>query len=832
MTRVLWTTGPKGITPKMKTYLRAITGNSNINFSDVYFAGMYSKSNETLTVTKNRKLILDPAKLNHIKEKFNDLIHRIKPTHIIINDEASLLYIAGQYSLQLCRGSVYFYGDIPCIVIDRLNTLHAQKQGMWIFLNDIQKLGRWIKNEQRSQPKFTYSICRTLAAVQEILQLCGQSVVLSTDLETKSMPIITCVGYSLLLNNGIIRNFVIPMWDPTKPGNCFWETPELEARVWDVIKNINSHVVPKILQNGTYDCAYFIYYRIPLQNYFLDTLHLMHSIWPESQKKLNFISSIMLDYCRYWKDEIKGDGKDERITPEGIEKYWRYCALDCYNTLLDMRMLLKLYKNFDWIKFNYNVEFETQIGPNMAMCMRGMCIDLKQRTLIGSKLLDEATTAKAKLKIMVDSEEFNPNSDDQVASLLYDVLGATPIKHKGKTKGTTKKRESVDKRILRRIAEQHPIFDIFIQAIWDVKEPNNNISKYMDMKLHKNRFMYSVNCGATVTWRANAKKHQLYVGTNAQNIPEDMRHQFRADDGYFLVNADYSASDAVFMAHESGDEQYIKNVTSGKDMHSLHAAHFFKLIYEEVLQGVAAEKAANKYETYNHPQIGIRPLSKRITHGTNFMMGAFTLYMYMGRPGIVAGAKMFGYTNAYQWDMNRCVQFCGELLESFYVMYTNLQPFYGEIKERLLRDKSVTNALGMKRIFFGDLNSETILREAVAFIGQGDTAGNINKSLRRYWYDSDIEEQGAELLLQVHDSILAQIPIRRAYLVDNLLTIMDNTIIIPERTRKELGKEVTMPAQKFNVSVDADVGIHWKKGMIKWKTGMTGEHILNETTLI
>lgn len=845
--RVLWLTGASGMSPNMRQVVGAYWEKAGIARSSVFpmiFPIQIEKAN--ILELKARKLKLNKLTVKAATAELDSLIAKIKPTIIAVNSAEALAIITGQTSLSTCRGSVYFYKDIPCMVVDKLNQLFnpVATQASWIFMQDMQKLGRWARGKQRSQPKFVYKVCHTRADLDEAEKFLNDCILIAQDIETNRGQYISCDGFAGLHPDGRIITYVIPFINPTKPSRCHWEKEEDEIHAWGVVQRVNANKAVKGFQNGSYDNAFLIRHGVPPKHFLTDSMHLMHSMWPESQKKLNFISSILLDYYRYWKDEIKGDNAAQKKvsadaipeTAKGLDFYWRYNALDNYNTLLIIRNMLRLYAVTPWFQYNYHVEFATQFGPNFAMSMRGMLLDTQRQAEKGIALDDEKEAAADVLGAMVDAPigdapgDFNPNSPDQVASLIYDVLGANvPQTRK---KGKKDNYRPTGEKELERVSEQHPLYKKYVDAIWAYKEPRNNISKYVHKRLtFKDRFMYNINIGNTETWRAASNEHAFWVGTNAQNIPEFIRDMFVADPGYFIFDADYSQSDAVFIAYESEDDSFIANINSGKDTHCIHGAFFFRETYEHFYGEYLA-----KNPLYSHKVTGFRATTKRVVHGSNFQMAGFTLYMTMGREPVIVAARALGYKDPHKWDVALCVKFCDKLLDMYHQMYPGIRKnLYKRINADLGTTSRVTNGLGMTRIFFGKAKDSGTQREASAYIGQGDTGGNINRALRIIYYGFDpvrskcpigengkpvrsLEDEGLMLLLQVHDSIVGLVPQQKLHLRKKLLTIMEEPL--------------TIRGREFHVPASAAIGLRWgertddnPQGCMKWTENTTAKEI-------
>ena len=153
------------------------------------------------------------------------------------------------------------------------------------------------------------------------------------------------------------------------------------------------------------------------------------------------------------------------------------------------------------------------------------------------------------------------------------------------------------------------------------------------------------------------------------------------------------------MGYESNDAGKIEVIESGVDGHAVHGELFFKMPYDEIVKG----KKANDPKII-HPIYGIRQLSKRIVHGTNFQMAAITLFMTMGKEAVVAAAKLMGMTDADSYTTDQLVNVCQILMNAYRRKYPRLTPkeYYHEIADALRTKGTLTNAFGVTRKFMGD----------------------------------------------------------------------------------------------------------------------------------
>ena len=811
MSKILWLHSPK-FSGAQRSMLENYMRKADVNPANAFFLSMHMRV-QNMWIKKGKtknKFICNPTKKEEFFNALDGYIDKINPKVIVVNDVATLGFVTGYTSLDLCRGSVYGYRGVPVIVIDDVLKARTITHGPWVLLSDLRKLRRWSEDERYPEPKFDYRVCHTVADLQKAKEYLNICIFIASDIETKS-EFLSCIGYTGISNQGRVITWVIPLFNPTKLANAHWDSIEDEVIAWETIRDINDNDAIKCFQNGQYDCSYLVRYRVPPRNYIADTLHLWHSIWTESPKKLNFIASMVLDHCRYWKDEIKGEKKEQTKADHvpndwvGIEMYWRYNALDCHNTALAARYLLQFIsqEHMTWARQNYNIEFSLQMGPAMAMSMRGMKMNRKRQLFKLKNWMSEHFKALDDVRTMVDDQDFNPGSPSQVASLIYDVLGATPIKKRGQKTGS----KGTGEGLLKLIRIQHPVFAAYIDAIWAVKKPKNNASKYGEMRSYNGRFMYALSAAGTETGRFNSKAHHFWLGNNSQNINRKIRDMFQADEGYILVDADYSQSDSYFVAFECEDEKMMANITDDRDTHAVHAEFFFKKPYDDIMANL-------KEDWVSHPTKGVRQNTKRVTHGANYRMAAFTLYMTMGHEAVVGSAQAMGYADAHKWSQNKLVNFCDQLLKAYIKLYDRLPVWFAEsVQEAVANGNRVTCFGGRTRLFFGNLvGDQKLQRELSAYYGQGGTSGNINRTLLDVFYKTDLEKRGLMLLNQVHDSIMFQVPVNKLELINEFLTIMAQPCIVR-------GREFTVPAE-------AELGFSWKGSYVDWDANFVIEHAI------
>lgn len=792
-----------------------------------------------------QKWVANEEKKQATQAKMMETAARLGARAIITSDSILVEHMSGVTSADAAKGSVYQLNDgLPVIVMANPATqLFGLRYGKWQFHFHFVRAYQWATNRVPGVPKFKYSLAKTVDDVRQLRDHCNSAPLVSIDIETAGKPtIITCIAFTYLLDDGTMDTMVVPFYDWQQKNNWYWSREADEIKIWEYIRDILECPDSfKCFQHGIYDVVHLMTRGLAPVNYLVDSLWLMYSLYVETPRKIDYILSLFNPYHRYWKEESKGDFKDKDVrvpnTRKGMQMYWRYNALDTYNTMLAVLFLLPRVMKTPWALQNYKWAILDQFGPAMAMTMRGLKIDKRRQEFETKRMTEESKVAVKKIEKLVgikvgvgeaarkNPKLFNPNSDTHLVKLLYDWLGAEKMTKK--IKGKTTELNTVEKKLLKsQVIHKHPMYRAVMNAIWDYKEIENNLSKYGTRSrkfLYENtdRFLYQYSV-VTDTSRYNSKQHSLWCGTNAQNIPKPQRSIAIADTGMVFFSIDYGQSDNWWVAYGTLDEKYIDRMNNDFDTHCEHAALFFKRPYEEIFKGYK-EKAA----WVVHSTEGVRQNTKRVSHGANYLMREVTLYETMGHEAVIAAAKVYyeGRIPAKvieAWDMKSILKFCRLLLDIYYGEYTQMYRYMTVVQPQILERTKGLLTIGGKdgftRLFFGDpKRDKEVMRQAAAQIGQTGTAMKIRRDLMEAYYFSDFEKMGGRIHLQTHDSISGMVPEDNIHEpLQLLLTIMNSPVTLNERT--------------FRIPVDAEVGYTWDNGMIEYSPNLTLDDIRKAET--
>jgi len=203
-------------------------------------------------------------------------------------------------------------------------------------------------------------------------------------------------------------------------------------------------------------------------------------------------------------------------------------------------------------------------------------------------------------------------------------------------------------------------------------------------------------------------------------IMPNIHKMFKPDSGYTIFDVDLAGADAQVVAYEAEDADLIEAFRRGLDVHSKNA---------EDLWGTSFTSLAGDKD--NGPKSKRRKECKQAVHATN----------YGGSPRNLA--KVLGWT-VHETD-------------TFQRRWFGLHPgiksnFHGRIESSIRTTRMVTNRFGYRRVYFDRI--ESVFTEALAWVPQSTVAevsfrGGLQLEAACPW---------VEMLLQVHDSLVFQVP--------------------------------------------------------------------------
>lgn len=202
----------------------------------------------------------------------------------------------------------------------------------------------------------------------------------------------------------------------------------------------------------------------------------------------------------------------------------------------------------------------------------------------------------------------------------------------------------------------------------------------------------------------------------------NIRKMFIPDPGMTIFDVDLAGADAQVVAYEAEDHDLIAAFRAGLDVHSKNA---------EDLWGRAFTSLSGDKD--NGPKSKRRKECKQGVHATNYGGSARTL------------AKVLG------WTIHEADSFQRRWFSIHPGIKTN---FHGRVESSLRNTRMVSNRYGYRRVYFDRIDS--CFTEALAWIPQSTVAENSFRG------GLQLEERlnYVEMLLQVHDSLVFQVPQR------------------------------------------------------------------------
>jgi DNA polymerase I-like protein with 3'-5' exonuclease and polymerase domains len=700
-------------------------------------------------------------------------------------------------SLDDFRGSVLQY-DVPVVVGNSLAHTQTVDHGSWLLGLDIDKC----KTASQKVPLFLYKVLlEPEEDFETAYETISKSVLIAYDIETitvggtdekdikngifpieAAMPeagdtLISCCTWSCLMPSGAIESFVLPLIDF---GVDHWNSDEDYASALLLMRRINALPIPKVMHNGMYDATHSICYHAEPKNWILDTMALLHAEFSSLPKSLDFVASLYLPDYVQWKSEASAASKEK-----DIHRYWAYNAKDGFYTL--RICMAQLQKMPAYARINYSKQFP-MVYPSLYCNFEGFKIDLGVRNALRAKAYDDLSRSLSQLRILTADPTFNPGSWQQVAFVIYDVFGAKDPKvgwkKDPKTKKKTKMTRGTDDSNMNAVGEQHPILLRLTDAIKSYRKKQKAIGTYFDFSLKNGRLLWALNPFGTDTNRMACSSSSFWCGTQVQNIPPYAKGMLVADDGFLLMEADQSQSDARGTAYLSQDKNLIAALEAkGKDFYKSLGTLFFGIPYEEVTK-----------EFRN-------AVLKKIVHGTNYMMGAATFIENAGVSNILVGAKVLGQEvslsakpPAGQISLKA---FASSLLEAYHAPFNRVRPWYSEVKNEIKQTKMLKSPSGHTRYFFGDVDKKyQIFSSAVAHGPQHLTGAVLNRGFWKIWKLQKANPTSLRMKAQIHDSALQQFPItEKDKYVTQILERMNNPVTIHKR-------ELVIP-------VDYKLGLDW-----------------------
>lgn len=606
---------------------------------------------------------------------------------------------------------------------------------------DGSKLKRYLDPNYDDQPKDIYiygkQIRRSLRTRSEMpaptscehflrfIHSAKRAEILAFDIETFESTI-TVFGLSIEAGSAISIPFTGQFTEPE------------EALLIEAIRDLLDQPMPKVSQNGIYDCTYLAdQWGVSVRGHVWDTMLMHHCIYSELPHGLDFLVSVYTD-VPYFKAMAK-EAEDANYA----NTHWEYNALDVACTLeIQPKLATEITTYKQWAVY---WEYYTPLSAALAnMQRRGLAFDCERREVLIDKLEAEITTANDKLAVIV-GEKFNIKSPTQMKSYVHGVLNLPKqTKRAGKTRVFT-----LDKTARATLRRKYPVHTEFFDLV-DLASKNRDLmSKYLGktatgkrtyIEDPDGRIRTSFNIagnsrtddqeGGAETGRLSSSKNCYGRGCNMQNQPKSLRDLYIPDPGYVMWQADWQSAESYVVGWLSGDQAMMEILTNhrlykegGPEKVMMHEA------IGAIASGLPQEQIIGKW----------REFAKRCGHARNYG---------------VSPAKLAEQMNNLLPEIPFTVMNARRVMIDLDNTFWGIKDWKTKTRMTVAKTRKLYNIFGHMRIFFGRVD-DSLFREAYAHVPQSSVGVGLNRALVL------VEEQLAGrddicTFITVHDSIVGQ----------------------------------------------------------------------------
>jgi len=479
--------------------------------------------------------------------------------------------------------------------------------------------------------------------------------------------------------------------------------------------------VKKIGQNIKYDLLVLRNAQMPINGVHFDTMVASYCLDPERSHSMDRMAADYLGYECIPLSSLIGKGKNQ-LTFDMVDT-----AAACDYAAEDADVTFRLYL---YLKERLEEElllkelFEDVEMPLVAvlaaMEYNGVSLDTRVLRKMSGEIAETLKTVTEGIYEQAGTV-FNIDSPKQLAEILFDRLGLTPIRV-GKTGRST------DAAVLEQLAGQHPVIELVLQYRMLNKLRTTYVDKLGSLvNLRTGRVHASFNQTITATGRLSSS------GPNLQNIPirtelgSRVRSAFvPAKEGDCILSADYSQIELRLLAHFSKDEALLAAFAADQDIHRFVASQIFGVPIEEVTHEM-------------------RSRSKAVNFGVIYGQGAFGLSRSVGISQ--AEAKKF--------------------IEDYFARYSSIREFMDACIDRAKQTGYAETILHRRRKI-SNLSSRNsnkraqAERLAVNSVIQGSAADLIKLAMIAIQRKIDTERLAVSAVLQVHDELVFEVPTAEA----------------------------------------------------------------------
>jgi DNA polymerase I-like protein with 3'-5' exonuclease and polymerase domains len=147
----------------------------------------------------------------------------------------------------------------------------------------------------------------------------------------------------------------------------------------------------------------------------------------------------------------------------------------------------------------------------------------------------------------------------------------------------------------------------------------------------------------------------------------------------------------------------------------------------------------------------------------------------------------------------------------YHHIYPGIRIWYDTVKRALNKDRTLINCFG-RRVRFMDRWGDDLFKSAYSMLPQSTVVDSLNQGMVKIYNDNwlcGVEGLNIDILAQVHDSILLQVPIQH---LKNRVTFE----AMRDRLYDFVSPDITYNGRTFKIATDMKIGMNW--------SGMHKEH--------
>ncbi len=615
------------------------------------------------------------------------------------------------------------------------------------LINMLQSLSSNPSEIKKNNDKKDYKIVLSLKDLDDLIKTLLKSNQISFDLETTSLKPIDAEIVGISFSNKANSGWYIPLKYNEKNKNHF-SNDDLKFVLNRLKKVFNSNSILKIGQNVKFDILILRYHGVSVNGPIFDTLIAAHLINPNSRS--NSLSSLSIELLNYEMvpiEDLIGKGQNKITMDQVPLKATAFYATEDADITFQLASILdEKLKSMDLFKIFSTIEIPL-IEVLIEMEYLGTYVDVKFLRNISDKMKIKLIDLK-NIIYKLSGEEFNINSTQQLANILFDILNLPKIK-----------KRSTAEDVLIELGRKHELPKYLLEYRKCNKLKNTYLDTLPDQVNQKTgRIHTTFNQTIAATGRLSS------TNPNFQNIPirrkegREIRIAFTAqEEGYKILSADYSQVELRIMAHLSRDKNLCNAFKNNEDVHSRTASNVF-----------------------NVPMDNVSPEMRRVAKIVNF--------------GIMYGAGPFRMSK----ELDLSISEAGKIINSYFEQYSGIKNYIEETIKRAKKDKFIKTILGRRRPVW-DLDSDNgnrrkaAERMAVNMPIQGSAAELIKIAMINIFKDINDKNMASKMILQIHDELIFEYPQHEE---EEIITIVKKNM--------ENALSLIIP-----LKVDFGVGLNW-----------------------